>query len=97
MLQFVLQLMALLVSQSTIVQISPSEYLTPDSEFQSVDPPDWVLDGAVKVFLSLDDLQGIQDTAAIGATVIHAGGPSPYYPLRKENPLPEYRNQNAQN
>lgn len=61
-------------------------FLTPDADFHSVDAPDWVLDGAVKVFLSLDDLKSIEETAAIGATVLHAGGPSPYYPLRKQHP-----------
>lgn len=38
-------------------------FLTPDSVFKGVEPPDWVLDGAVKVFVSLDDLAGISPEA----------------------------------
>lgn len=65
---------------------SPPEVLTPDSKFEGVEPPAWVLDGAVKVFLPLEDLKGIEETSAIGATILHAGGPSPYYPLRRDDP-----------
>jgi hypothetical protein len=61
-------------------------FLTPDADFKGVDPPDWVLDGAVKVFLGLEDHVAIDETAAIGATIVHAGGPSPYYPLRRDDP-----------
>ena len=60
--------------------------LTPDSQFVGVDPPGWVLDGAAKVFLSLEDPQSIDEAAQIGATIVHAGGPELYYPLRKDNP-----------
>ncbi|MEI8211180.1 MAG: alpha-amylase family protein [Planctomycetota bacterium] len=58
--------------------------LTPDSEFQGVTPPEWVLEGAVKVFLPLDDTDAIERAADLGATIIHAGGPSLYYPLRRD-------------
>ncbi len=61
-------------------------FLTPDSRFEAVQAPNWVLDGVVKVFLSLDDHRSIDETAAIGATIVHAGGPSPYYPLRADHP-----------
>jgi len=64
----------------------PLPFLTADADFKGVEPPDWVLDGAVKVFLPLEDHQTIDEVAAIGATVVHAGGPSPYYPLRKDDP-----------
>lgn len=67
-------------------QVSNLPFVTPDSQFRSVDPPDWVLDGAVKVFLPLDDLKGIEETAEIGATILHAGGPEIYYPLRRDDP-----------
>ncbi|MFO1063356.1 MAG: alpha-amylase family protein [Pirellulales bacterium] len=60
--------------------------LTPDSEFVGVEPPTWVLDGVAKVFLGLEDHAGIEEAAKIGATVLHAGGPSPYYPLRRDDP-----------
>lgn len=57
-------------------------FLTPDAKFQGVEPPAWVLDGAVKVFLPLEDVASIERAADLGATVLHAGGPSLYYPLR---------------
>jgi len=64
----------------------PLPFLTPDEEFRGVEPPDWVLDGAVKVFLPLDDHAAIDEAAAAGVTVIHAGGPAPYFPLRRDDP-----------
>ncbi len=67
-------------------QVSPAPFITPDNQFRAVEPPDWVLDGAVKVFLPIDDFKGIEETAAIGATILHAGGPEIYYPLRRDNP-----------
>ncbi len=78
--------MLLRLLSAIVAQIAPSEYLTPDSKFEGVEPPAWVLDGAVKVFLPLEDHKAIEETAAIGATIVHAGGPSPYYPLRKDDP-----------
>lgn len=65
---------------------APLPFFTPDAAFKGVEPPDWVLDGVVKVFLALEDHTSIDETAAIGATIIHAGGPSPYYPLRRDDP-----------
>ena len=44
----------------------PLPFLTPDSDFKGVEPPAWVLDGAVKVFLGLEDQQSIDEVAAIG-------------------------------
>jgi Trehalose utilisation len=64
-------------------QLGPFHFLTSDRDFRGVDPPDWVLDGAVKVFTSLEDSKSLEATAAIGATIVHAGGPSLYYPLRR--------------
>src|SRR6187551_1807959 len=64
----------------------PPAFYTKDADFKGVEPPDWVLDGVVKVFLGLEDQTSIDETAAIGATIIHAGGPSPYYPLQKDDP-----------
>lgn len=60
--------------------------LTPDETFQATSPPAWVLDGVAKVFLSIDDSAGIRSAAEIGATVLHSGGASVYYPLRRDNP-----------
>jgi hypothetical protein len=62
-------------------------FLTADDAFEGVEPPDWVLDGVAKVFLGLEDLQGIEEAADLGATVLHAGGPSLYVPLRRDDPL----------
>ncbi len=78
---------------STVVLISllcsstPADLpsVTPDAEFVGVDPPGWVLDGAAKVFLSLEDPASMEEAAKIGATILHAGGPSLYYPLRRDD------------
>lgn len=61
-------------------------FLTPDAEFKGIEPPDWVLDGAATVFMGLEDLEGIQAAAAAGVTILHTGGPSPYWPLRRVDP-----------
>ncbi len=61
-------------------------FLTADRDFVGVVPPDWVLDGAVKVFLSLEDHAAITQAAELGATVLHAGGPELYSPLRRDDP-----------
>jgi len=58
----------------------------PDRNFQGVDAPNWVLDGALKVFLPLEDANSIDEVAKLGVTVIHSGGPSPYYPLVRDDP-----------
>ena len=59
-------------------------YVTPDGEFRGVEPPGWVLDGVVKVFLPLEDAGAMEEAAGAGATVVHAGGPSVYFPLRRD-------------
>ncbi|MES2706347.1 MAG: alpha-amylase family protein [Verrucomicrobiota bacterium] len=61
-------------------------FLTPDAEFQGVEPPGWVLEGTGTVFMGLEDLEGIAAAAAAGVTVLHTGGPSLYYPLRRDDP-----------
>lgn len=60
--------------------------LTRDEDFKGTQAPDWVLDGVAKVFLPIDDTKAIDEATEAGATVLHAGGPSPYYPLRKDDP-----------
>ncbi|MBL8889222.1 MAG: beta-galactosidase trimerization domain-containing protein [Planctomycetaceae bacterium] len=75
-----------LVAASVTCQAADVPYLTPDRQFTSVQAPAWVKEGAVKVFLSLDDQASIAETAAIGATIVHAGGPALYYPLRRDDP-----------
>ncbi len=81
-----LLLFTAVVSAAAAAAAEPLPFLTPDNEFKGVEPPDWVLDGAVKAFVALEDHQAIDELAATGATVIHAGGPSPYYPLRRDDP-----------
>ncbi len=75
-----------LAAAGPVLKAEELPFLTPDARFHGVEPPDWVLDGAVKAFVGLEDHQSIDELAALGTTVIHAGGPSPYYPLRKDDP-----------
>src|SRR5689334_15132582 len=77
---------ATLLFTAALASAAPLPFYTKDADFKGVEPPDWVLDGVVKVFIGLEDLKSIDETAAIGATIVHAGGPSPYYPLRKDDP-----------
>lgn len=65
-------------------EIDRYPFLTHDRDFQTVQPPDWVLDGAAKVFLPLEDHDAISQAAELGATVLHAGGPELYYPLKRD-------------
>ena len=64
----------------------PLAFHVKDKDFVGVTPPAWVLDGAVKVFLPIEDHKAIDEAAAVGATVLHAGGPWPYYPLLRDDP-----------
>lgn len=68
-----------------VAQVDGSFKPTADSDFQSVEPPAWVLDGAVKVFLPLEDHKAITEAGDLGATILHAGGPSVYHPLRRDD------------
>lgn len=76
----------LLISLPCLAVPADLPWVTPDTSFAGVDPPGWVLEGAAKVFLSLEDPASIEEAARIGATVLHAGGPSLYYPLRTTDP-----------
>jgi hypothetical protein len=64
----------------------PLPFLTPDSEFKGVAPPEWVRQATGTVFMGLQDLDGIEAAAAAGVPVLHTGGLSVYYPLRLDNP-----------
>lgn len=57
-----------------------------DLNFEPVIPAPWVREGAVKVFMSIEDLQTIDEVATLGATIVHSGGPWPYYPLVRDDP-----------
>ncbi|RYD35264.1 MAG: hypothetical protein EOP86_08945, partial [Verrucomicrobiaceae bacterium] len=61
-------------------------FLTPDSEFKGVEPPEWVRQATGTVFMGLQDPEGIEAAAGAGVTVLHTGGPSMYYPLRRDDP-----------
>lgn len=63
-------------------------WYTPDREFKPVEPAPWVYEGVQKVFLgdfgNPKTLPYMDELAAAGVTVIHTGGPAPYYPLRRD-------------
>ena len=62
-------------------------WYTPDREFKPVEPPPWVFDGIQKAFVgdfaNPKTLPYIDELAAMGVTVIHLGGPEPYYPPKR--------------
>ena len=62
------------------------KWFTPDRDFKAVEPAAWVYEGVQKVFLgdfaNPKTLPYLDELAAAGVTVIHTGGPDPYFPLR---------------
>ena len=77
---------ALLADDPHNDEFHSKSFLTPDSQFTGVNPPNWLLDGVAKIFLGLEDIQSIDEAGKLGVTILHAAGPSPYYPLRREDP-----------
>ena len=63
-------------------------WYTPDSAFQPIEPAPWVYSGVQKAFVgdlgNPQTLTYINSLAALGVTVIHTGGPEPYYPLIRD-------------
>ncbi len=63
-------------------------WFTQDRDFRPVEPAPWVYEGIQKVFLgdlgNPKTLDYIDQLADLGVTVIHTGGPSPYFPLRRD-------------
>jgi hypothetical protein len=63
-------------------------WYTQDRDFRPVEPAPWVHEGVQKAFLGnfADPRtpETIDALAAMGVTVIHTGGPAPYYPLRRD-------------
>jgi len=57
-----------------------------DKDFKPIEPAAWVYEGILKAFVPLEDTQTIDELATLGVTVIHSGGPWPYYPLVKDDP-----------
>lgn len=64
------------------------KWYTPDRDFKPVEPAPWVYEGVQKAFVgdfaNPKTFPYIDDLAAIGVTVIHTGGPEPYFPLRRD-------------
>jgi hypothetical protein len=64
------------------------KWYTPDREFKPVEPAPWVYEGIQKAFVgdfaNPKTLPYIDELAAMGVTVVHLGGPEPYYPPKRE-------------
>jgi hypothetical protein len=64
------------------------KWYTPDREFKPVEPAAWVYEGIQKAFVgdfaNPKTLPYIDELAAMGVTVVHLGGPEPYYPPKRE-------------
>lgn len=64
------------------------KWYTQDKDFQPIEPAPWVSEGVQKVFIG--DFANpktrpyIDELASKGVTVMHTGGPSPYYPLKRD-------------
>ncbi len=88
---FILALLSLTVSIVVADEPPTLESLawyTPDREFKPVEPAPWVYEGIEKAFVSdfanPRTLPYIDELAAMGVTVIHLGGPEPYYPPKRD-------------
>ncbi len=70
------------------VTVDSLKWYPQDRDFQPVEPAPWVYEGAQKVFLgdfaNPKTLPYLDELAAEGVTVIHTGGPEPYFPLRRD-------------
>jgi hypothetical protein len=86
LLAFVLVHPSLARGQSLSLDSLP--WYTPDKDFVPVIPAPWVYEGVQKAFLAdlgnPATLTKIDQLAAAGVTVIHTGGPEPYYPLQRD-------------
>lgn len=64
------------------------DWYIPDRKFQPVEPAPWVYEGVQKVFIgdfaNPATLPYVDELAEMGVTVIHTGGPDPYFPLRRD-------------
>jgi hypothetical protein len=61
------------------------KWFTQDRDFAPVEPAAWVYEGVQKAFAgdfaNPKSLPYVDELAAAGVTVIHTGGPDPYFPL----------------
>lgn len=71
------------------IKLSDLKFYTPDQDFKPITPAPWVVDGVQKVFLFQIELPGTRDylreLKAQGVTVVHTGGPDPYWPLLRDD------------
>lgn len=76
------------VAQTIPPTIESLEWYIPDRDFKPIEPAPWVYEGVQKVFLgdfaNPTTLPYVDELAEIGVTVIHTGGPDPYFPLRRD-------------
>ncbi len=68
-------------------KVETLKWYTPDRDFKPVEPAPWVYEGIQKAFVgdfaNPKTLPYIDELAALGVTVIHLGGPEPYYPPKR--------------
>ncbi len=64
------------------------KWYAPDRNFKPIEPAPWVYEGVQKVFLgdfgNPKSFAYMDELAAAGVTVLHTGGPAPYFPLRRD-------------
>ncbi|MEI6914373.1 MAG: alpha-amylase family protein [Armatimonadota bacterium] len=80
-----------IAAPAEVVTMDSLKWYTPDRDFKPIEPAPWVLDGVQKAFVSCDmsdpkSVAYIDELIAMGVTVMHTGGPSPYYPLHNTDP-----------
>src|SRR5437868_3967511 len=86
-----LSFFALLTATASAVEpvtIDSLKWYTQDRDFKPVEPAAWVYEGVQKAFVgdfaNPKTLPYVDELAGIGVTVIHTGGPEPYFPLRRD-------------
>lgn len=93
MRSFIIETSLLALLSTTAFAVEPVtleslKWFTPDRDFTAVEPAAWVYEGVQKAFVgdfaNPKTLPYVDDLAALGVTVIHTGGPDPYFPLRRD-------------
>ncbi|MEO7317500.1 MAG: hypothetical protein ABIZ56_00780, partial [Chthoniobacteraceae bacterium] len=86
--QPVLLLLAVTSFAADPVKTDDLKWFTPDRDFLPVEPAPWVYEGVQKAFVgdfaNPKTFPYIDDLATVGVSVIHTGGPEPYFPLRRD-------------
>src|SRR6478736_3648584 len=84
----ILILVATTLARGEPVSVESLKWYTQDRDFLPVEPAAWVYEGVQKAFAgdfaNPKSLAYVDELAAAGVTVIHTGGPDPYYPLRRD-------------